>query len=111
MPKIKNIKYKMLITLAVMAFAGCMYFMHIPCIILSVTGIRCLGCGMTRALISALQLNFSKAFSYHSMFWSLPILYVAFLLDGKIFKRKIFNNLVYFLIALGFLVNWLCKLL
>ena len=32
-------------------------------------GMDCPGCGMTRALLSALKLDFQAAFSYHPLFW------------------------------------------
>ena len=35
-------------------------------------GISCPGCGMTRALLAALRLDFAAAFSYHPLFFLLP---------------------------------------
>lgn len=32
-------------------------------------GIPCPGCGLTRACLSALQLDFPAAFTYHPLFW------------------------------------------
>ena len=105
--KIKNLKTKIVVTLVVLAFTLVTYFTSMPCIILDLTGKECLGCGMTRALISALQFKFAQAFTYHLMFWSVPILYLCFLLDGKLFKSKILNICFYVIIAIGFLINWL----
>lgn len=107
MRKINDIRYKLIITAAVIFFAVLMYIFKIPCIILSVTGIPCFGCGMTRALVAALKLDFTSAFSYHGMFWSLPILYLMFLFDGKIFKNKVANALIMAIILIGFVINWI----
>ncbi len=107
MKKIKDFKLKLIITVAVLVFALVMYIFKVPCIILSLTGVRCLGCGMTRALISVLRLDFKAAFSYHSMFWSMPILYLLFLKDGKIFDKKIYNIIILAIIIMGFVNNWL----
>jgi len=43
-------------------------------------GMDCPGCGMTRALLSALCLDFEVAFTYHPLFWLFgPILgYILF---------------------------------
>ncbi len=106
MQKITNIKTKMLITAAIFVYALFVYLFKIPCIILSLTGIDCLGCGMTRALASVIKLDFSKAFSYHIMFWSLPVLYLFFLYDGKLFKNEKLNISILCLIFLGFVINW-----
>ncbi|MBE6787500.1 MAG: DUF2752 domain-containing protein [Ruminococcaceae bacterium] len=107
MRKPNQIKLKILITLAVMAYALIMYWFKVPCMIFNLTGVKCLTCGMTRAVFSALRLDFSAAFSYHSMFWSLPILYLYFLFDGKLFTKKFLNILIIVIIVIGFVNNWL----
>ena len=106
MNKIKNLKGKLIATAAILLYAAVCYFAKISCIILNITGIPCLGCGMTRALLCAVQLRFADAFGYHLMFWSVPLLYLCFLFDGKLFKRNTWNILFYSIILLGFLVNW-----
>lgn len=109
MQRIKNLWFKLLATLLVVLFAACMYFFSIPCVWLKLTGIPCLGCGMTRALICALSFSFKEAFSYHIMFWSVPVLYVSFLLDGKLFKNKWLNIAIHIFLCMGFVVNWLLQ--
>ena len=110
--KIKNLKFKIIITFAMLIYAAVLYLIPgISCPILSITGTQCPGCGMTRALFSALMLNFRQAFEYHFMFWSVPVLYVSFLFDGKLSKNKPVNIIIHTLIAVGFLINWLfCKI-
>lgn len=108
--KIKNLRFKILATLALLLAAGGAYFLQIPCIFLHFTGIPCPGCGMTRSLIAAFMLDFGKAFSFHMMFWSVPVLYLAMLADGKLFPKRWANILLYSVIIIGFLINWLIKL-
>ncbi len=45
-----------------------------PCLFRRLTGIPCPCCGMSRAWIAALRLDFRGAFSFHPVFWSLPVL-------------------------------------
>ena len=45
---------------------------RIPCPIKYLTGISCPGCGMSRACISALRLDFAAAFAYHPLWIALP---------------------------------------
>ncbi len=108
---IKNFKQKMMISVFMLTYAGVLQWLHIGCPILLVTGIRCWGCGMTRALLSVLRLDFAKAFSYHMMFWSVPILYLGFLFDGKILKNKIANLTMWIVLAVGYVGNWLFQVL
>jgi len=111
MNQIKNIKPKLIATVAILLYALVSYFAGGRCIILIVTGIPCLGCGMTRALLALLQFRFADAFRYHLMVWSLPLLYLSFLLDGKLFRSKSLNTLFYLTILAGFLLNWARNLL
>lgn len=104
----KNLKAKLIVTLAVIIYAVVCYAFGIPCIILRLTGLPCLGCGMTRAIISVLKLDFRSAFSYHSMVWSLPLLYLMFLTDGKLLKQKSLNITCCVILAAGFLAE-LCR--
>lgn len=108
--KIKNLKYKMFATVALFLIAGAMYLFEVPCIILALTNFPCPGCGMTRALFSALTLDIHTAFSHHAMFWSVPVLYLAMLFDGRLFPKKSANIFLYSAIAVGFLINWLVRL-
>ena len=105
--KIKNLKIKIIATAAVAAVAAALYFFKIPCPWLVITGVRCLGCGMTRAVAALLSFDFLKATEYHIMVWSLPVLYFCFLRDGKPFSKTYHNLLLYLIIAVGFIANWL----
>ncbi len=109
--KIKDLSNK-LIVLAMLIFAVLMALLfRLPCIWLFLTDIPCPGCGMTRALISAFKLDIKAAFSFHFMFWSIPLLLGYFFFDGKLFKQRLINKIVFIVIASGFFINWIIKLL
>lgn len=57
------------------------------CPIKSISGLSCPTCGITRAIISAIKFDFSKAFHYH-MFWPIvPIGFITYILyELKILK-------------------------
>lgn len=82
---------------------GCVwrYFLHISCP----------GCGMTRAVVSALHGDFKEMFMYHFMAPSLPVLFIYVLCDGHIFKHKWVDYTILGCIGAGFLVQWIIKLL
>lgn len=65
-------KEKIRILAAIVAFYLILELMGVTCPILYVTGISCAGCGMSRAWLSLLRLDFSAAFFYHPLFW-LPV--------------------------------------
>ena len=111
MKKIENIKTKLAVIPLVMLLYLVMYLLDTTCIIKSIIGIPCPGCGMTRALLQALRFNFAEAFKLHSMFWSLPLLGLYFLYDGAVFSNKKLNTGVLVALGIGFLANWIFHLL
>jgi len=108
--KIKNFKDKLFTCFLLAIIVICFAVFEIPCFFKQLFGISCFGCGMTRAYINLLQLDFIGAFKMHPMFWSVPILLVFYLFDWKIFKSRFFNNAALILIGLGFLANWVVSL-
>lgn len=95
------------ITAAVLFICSAVLLLRPPCLIKTLLHIPCPSCGMTHAWISALQLDFSAAFRYHPMFWSVPILYFYVLRLGRVFRNSLVNRVVLLLILGGFLVNYL----
>lgn len=108
--KISNLKEKIFNCALIAALVAVMYLFDIPCLFLWLFKIPCPGCGITRAYISLLHLDMAKAFSYNPMFWSVPLLFILYLFDGKLFKKKALNAALLTVITAGFLVFWLIKL-
>ena len=52
------------------------WIFDLPCIIKLFTGVSCPGCGMTRAYMSLLRLDFASAFYYHPL-WLLVLIWVG----------------------------------
>jgi hypothetical protein len=40
---------------------------HTICLVKNIFGVNCFGCGITRAVISGIQLDFDKSFEYNKM--------------------------------------------
>lgn len=55
-----------------------------PCVLYEATGLKCGGCGLTRAAVSLLHLDFAAAFSYHAL-W--PVFAAYILWVGVSFAR------------------------
>ena len=108
--KISYLKHKLILTAAYFAAVALLAYRDISCLSLTFLNLPCPGCGMTRAWLAALQLDFSAAFAFHPMFWSMPVLYAYFLLDHGLFPNKTVNKLVLWTICIGFLAQWIVKL-
>lgn len=82
------------------------------CVFRTLTGIPCPGCGMTRALLAVLSLNFSDAFYYHPLFFVPPLMAVcaalAFISRNEK-RKKMFWALLILLFA-AFTVCWAIRL-
>lgn len=64
----------------------CMLLLHLitgtSCLFRATIGIPCPGCGLTRAGVCVLKLDFKGAFYYHPLFWLVPII-----IGLEIFKK------------------------
>lgn len=70
----------------IMGIVILLYFVTgIGCPILYTTGIPCLGCGMSRACLHLLQLDFSGALRYHPLCFLLPLM--AFFLLLRFYEK------------------------
>ena len=107
--KVKNIKEKIAFIIFYLLFVGIMNFFNQPCIFTRF-GIICPGCGITRAIKAFLSFDIIGAFSYHPMFWSIPIMLLYFWFDGHIFKIKYVDKIIFWIIVIGFAINWIVKL-
>ena len=59
------------------------------CMFRRVTGLPCLTCGMSRAWLCALRLDFAGAFFWHPLFWTLPLLVLLFLFCNRLPKKAV----------------------
>ena len=55
----------------------------IGCPIKFTTGVSCAGCGMTRAWLHVFRFDLAAAFSYHPLFWTIPVIVVLFFLRKR----------------------------
>ncbi len=108
--KSKEFYYKLAILAGVALFAILLRLLDISCPILVLTGMPCIGCGMTRAVLCLLRLDLAAALALHPMVWSLPVLVWILFTDGRITKNPIINRVVYAVLAFGYLCNWICKI-
>lgn len=75
----------------------------ITCPIKFLTGISCAGCGMSRAWMAALKLDFSTAFYYHPLFLTPPLVLIVFLLKNRI-KPQFYKGFMFTIIVLYVMV-------
>ena len=66
----------------------------IPCPFRLLTGVSCLGCGMTRAYLSAVSFDFAKAFYYHPLWPLVPVAIVSYVW-ARIKKPKLGNPIIF----------------
>lgn len=110
MVHINNFKLKMVLTLLFSAAVAVMWMLDAKCIFLSLFHFPCPSCGMTRAWMFALRLDFAGAMAYHPMFWSVPLLYLYLLFDGRLFGKKALDRTVLITVAVGFAVTYVYRL-
>lgn len=85
------------------------HFVGIGCPIKFVTGISCLGCGMTRAWLSVLRFDFAAAFYYHPLYMLPPVAAIVYLAKSKI-NIKIYK-IIMLTIVIAFITMYLYRLI
>lgn len=94
----KNIFNMVPAVLAVVILYIIFFVTGIGCPIKFITGISCAGCGMTRAYLSLLHLDFREAFHYHPLFW-LPPVFLVILYKKNRMKPSIYKILIYTIVG------------
>ena len=79
------------------------YIVGIGCPIKFLTGISCRGCGMTRAWICALRLDFAGAFYYHPLFLTVPVGAVLIIFRSRL-TEKTFKKILIIIVGLFLIV-------
>ena len=102
-------KDRLLLLLLVAVISLLFYITRIGCPIKAAAGIPCPGCGMTRALISALHLDFAAARHYHPLFWAVPV--IALLLIFDIYLHPRLLKLLWGLLIAAFLLTYLLRMI
>lgn len=110
-PRIADWPTKLVVVGVLLAYVTVSWFAGWGCPIQRLTGISCPGCGMTRAVLSALRGQWRLALEYHGMVWSLPLMGLMFLFDGRLFQKPWLNRLVIISLAAGFLLHWIVRLI
>ncbi len=93
-----KLKKHLSLILTIVLLYGLLYVIGIGCPIRFITGISCPGCGMTRAWLSALHLDFKSAFYYHPLFFTVPIIILVILCKNHVNKR-VYNIFLIVMIA------------
>ena len=86
--------------------------LDIGCVFRLMTGIPCPGCGMTRAWLAALRLDFAAAFAYHPLFWIVPIVFMLAMAHDEITSSQVQRAIDVILVAMCVCVVaiWLVRL-
>ena len=86
------------------------YHFSLPCVLRSLAGIPCPTCGLTRAWLYALRLDFGSAFRQYPMFWAIPILILFLLYDGQLLSSPKGNFWCLGVLVAGIILIWLARL-
>ena len=105
-----KLKDPVALCIGALGYAFILRLLNISCPILKLIGISCPGCGMTRALISAVQFKFTDAFHFHPL-WLLFLIFALIFTILYIFEKKRVFNVFLFILVILFLITYVYRLL
>lgn len=88
------------------AYALLNYF-DITCVFLKLFGVPCPGCGMTRAFLAMLKLDFYSAAKHNIVIFFMPYVFMYVYFD---FKHRI-HKVLLSMVAIVAIINWLIKMI
>ena len=99
------------ISIGLLAIAAILLILDTGCVFYHMTGLPCPGCGMTRAYLAALRLDFSEAFRMHPL-WpvTVPLIILSLWKNGRIFRSGRVNTAFYLLFLLIYLVVYAVRM-
>lgn len=111
MRKPANLRWKLPLFLLCGGALAVWVVLKLPCPVRHLTGWICPGCGMGRAWLAALRLDLAAAFTYHPMFWSVPVVALFVLYDCRLFQKNWINVSILAALLAGLLICYLIRLL
>ncbi len=84
-----KIKDRVIIVCVIGLLVLMLYILDIGCLVKLFTGFSCPACGITRAWISILQGDFTKAFYYHPLFIYAPFVVLTIAFEDKLPKKAL----------------------
>lgn len=111
----KTTKNKIIIVFAVIIFTILLIIVlgkFYKCPIYHYLGVECLGCGLTRAAISILKLDFISASKYNGAIFPIIIIFILLLKDFILEKLNHKKVIIYIFAVFFFLIiNFIIKLI
>lgn len=98
---IDDIKQQKWAIISVIAYLLIMkVFFHNLCPIVLITGYPCAACGMTRAALALLRLDFQEALYYHAFIFPLAVMAIYLFIKRYLKKERIGKGVVYIFIIM-----------
>ncbi len=105
----RHFLYRLELLAAIGIWLAVCVVMDVSCIPRAITGIPCFSCGMSRAWLAVFRLDFAEAFTYHPMFWAVPVVAMLYLFVGQ--KTPKWCKILYCLLAAAYVLCYLVRLL
>lgn len=104
-----NEKIRRIFITALIVTSVCIFYYAVGCPIRWLTGVCCPSCGMTRAAVSLITLDFKSAFYYHPLVVCLPVAVVLFVFR-KHFSEKLLQ-IFFWLFIVALLIVYIYRIL
>lgn len=109
--RIKHLPLKLFLTGVFAAAALTVKYLKINCLFRYFFGVKCPSCGLTSAVLKLMKLDFAGAFKENFTVYLVPVLYLYIIFDGRLFKNKAANGVVFWGILSVFFIKYITEVL
>ena len=86
--------------------------LHEGCPFEIILGVPCPSCGITRATVEAIKFNFPKAFYFHPLFFTIPLVLIVLIYNEYKYIHKLYkSNIFWGVLAIAFIIVYILRMI
>lgn len=106
------VKYRFPILAFMIYILSANTILHEGCPFEIILGVPCPSCGITRAMVHAIKFDFPKAFYFHPLFFTIPLILIVLIYGEYKYINKLYkSNIFWGVLASSFIIVFILRMI